>query len=159
MFHLSPILMSCKEKVPKAFIYIYSHPVGDSHNEGLHQYLFQQGHLSKRTTWSRHAIPFTWSLVKLYPLSWQDQGYAYAWKRPAVISDLPRGLQKEGRVHGCPWLCSLDKTMAGKWLESFGCWHSSWEFIPCTNSKRKDSKKKNCIHIWSWKAKTVCSKP
>lgn len=32
----------------------------------------------------------------------RPRGYAHAWERPAVISDLPRGLQKEGRGPCCP---------------------------------------------------------
>lgn len=93
-------------------------------------YLFQQGHLSKRTTRSRHAIHFTSELCEiLYQFTDQRNRYAYSWKRPAVISCVERGLQKSrGPIVG---LCFgiQDKIIAGKWARKLGCGESLFAFL------------------------------
>ena len=54
----------------------------------IHQYLLEQDHLLKRTTWSRYAIPFTLEPCEIISHGFKTKGLSYSWERPGVLRAL-----------------------------------------------------------------------
>lgn len=127
-----------------------------------HQYLLEQDHLLKRTTWSKYAIPFTLEPCEIISHGFVRPNCYLTPEKDLLCSEPWEAFTNKAGAFCCPSLCTQDMIIAGSELESSGLGEPLLALLLAVYfqhkfkvGKRNQRKKENCIRIWSWKGKSA----